>query len=411
VHVNPTIMVNGAASNFSFETNRRLSIGAETTGSHGGGTPQYPNAWVRLMRTGDTLHMFRSDDGVTWLGTGYSNFNPIDGSLPDGPLPASMLVGMVYGPENGNLPEEIRSVFAARFRDYGNYTPNKARGAQPYAIGITFGVSEWDTRGSSLGATEVAGINAVAQSNWNNVDGFLSEEPAALKADVNGTAQNTTATVEWNSANLWSSTGRGEENNSLTGSDRQLLVGYLDTSSASTTTATISGIPSQLTGGDGYDVVVYTLGGVPNRGGGYRITDLEGTELKPAILVFSPLNPTGFVEAVPADPAVHVAGNYMVFKELKANGIIVEATTETGGFSGTPRAPINAIQLVPTGFTDAVTTPEISIVKAATGATITYTGTLQSAPSVTGPFTDVAGASSPHTVVTSGGQEMYFRTR
>lgn len=413
MHANPTIQVTGAASNNSFETNRRLSIGGETSSSHGGGTPQYPNAWVRLRRAGDVMHMYRSNDGQTWLGSGYSNFNPIDGSLVDGPLPASMYVGMVYGPEGGNLAEEFRATFAARFRDYGNYTPNKSRGSQPYAIGIAFGRSEWDTRGSFMGPSEIAGINPVAQSNWNNVDGQSSEEPAALKADVNGTAQNTSATVEWTSNNLWSSTGRGEELNALTGSDRQLMVGYLDTSSASTTTVTISGIPSQLTGGNGYDVVVYALGGVANRGGGYRITDLNGTELKPVMLLAAPAAaPTAFVEAKPTDPTVHAVGNYLVFKALKANGIIVEASTDNGwGLTGTPRAPINAIQLVPTGLTDVVTTPEISIVKAASGATITYTGTLQSAPAVTGPFTDVTGATSPYTVVTSGNQQMYFRTR
>ena len=38
------------------------------------------------------------------------------------------------------------------------------------------------------------------------------------------------------------------------------------------------------------------------------------------------------------------------------------------------------------------------------------TGTLQSAPVVTGPYTDVAGASSPYTLTASGAQQ-YFRVK
>ncbi|MBL9127337.1 MAG: hypothetical protein JNL97_06810, partial [Verrucomicrobiales bacterium] len=240
-----------------------------------------------------------------------------------------------------------------------------------------------------------------------------SDESGAitLKADVNGAAQNTTTTVEWTCPNTWSSTGRGEENNALSGSDRQLMVGYLDTGNATTTTITLKNVPSQLTGGNGYDVVVYTLGGVANRGGGFRITDLNGTELKPVVLARAPDKAPTLAPVTPTDPAVHASGTYVVFKGLKANGIIIEGSTENGwGLSGTPRAGINAIQLVsPSGVTEAVK-PEIAIARSANGATITYKGTLQSATSVKGPFTDVTGASSPYAVNASGAGAFY-RTR
>lgn len=405
-HANPTIMANGSPSNYSFETNRRLSIGGATTGSNGGGTPLYPNAWVRLRRAGDVIHMYRSDDAVTWVEFNASNFNPDDGSLPDGPLPAKMFVGAVYGPENGNLTEEFRKNWTARFADYGDYQPNKGRGTQTYSIGINF---QDDTFASSVGPMEVAGVNAVAQSNWNNPPAIgSSAEPFPLVADVNGAAQNSSATVEWTSPNTWGSTGRGEENNMLTGSDHALLAGYLDTGNATTTQVTIHSIPSQLTGG--YDVIVYANGGVPNRGGAYRVTDGSGTELRGYVAALSPTAPTGLVRVVPgSDPAVHVAGNYIVFTNLTANEIIIEATTETMGASDAPRAPINAVQLIsPTGLLDQVsTTPTISIARSATSTAITYTGRLQSADTVNGTYTDVAGATSPYTVTTSGTQKYY----
>jgi hypothetical protein len=53
------------------------------------------------------------------------------------------------------------------------------------------------------------------------------------------------------------------------------------------------------------------------------------------------------------------------------------------------------------------TTPTISVSRSGTGLTVTYTGTLQSADSVTGPYTDVAGATSPFNAQISGAAKFY----
>ena len=53
---------------------------------------------------------------------------------------------------------------------------------------------------------------------------------------------------------------------------------------------------------------------------------------------------------------------------------------------------------------------KISIARTATGVTITFEGTLQEAASVTGPFTDVAGATSPATIPFSGNAK-FFRAK
>ena len=54
--------------------------------------------------------------------------------------------------------------------------------------------------------------------------------------------------------------------------------------------------------------------------------------------------------------------------------------------------------------------PTVKITSDGTNLTITYTGTLQSADTVNGGYTDVTGASSPYTVNTSTGSK-FFRAR
>jgi hypothetical protein len=56
----------------------------------------------------------------------------------------------------------------------------------------------------------------------------------------------------------------------------------------------------------------------------------------------------------------------------------------------------------------APTPPAITITKSATGLTITFEGTLQSATSVTGPYTPVAGATSPFTVTQDAPAKFYI---
>ncbi len=57
-----------------------------------------------------------------------------------------------------------------------------------------------------------------------------------------------------------------------------------------------------------------------------------------------------------------------------------------------------------------VPAPEISLARDGANVVITYTGTLQSADSVNGPYTDVVGASSPYSTPASGAAK-YFRSK
>lgn len=116
VHVNPTgatMTGPGTAGNNAWEGNQRLETGAATTSAGGGGVPQYPNAWCRLQRQGDTFTIYRSDDGANWTQLGTSTFT--------GTTPAKLYVGIDYSPENGNVTEEAsRAVWVAKFRQYGD---------------------------------------------------------------------------------------------------------------------------------------------------------------------------------------------------------------------------------------------------------------------------------------------------
>lgn len=388
VHANPTTRVDGGAVNNSFETNRRLSTGGATSSSNGGGTPLYPNAWIRLRRWSDKISMYRSDDGVTWTQLGTTDFNPEDGS--GSPLAAKMLVGFAYGPESGNNDihnNGLDQSWAAIFRDYSDFKPNKPLGKQTYAIGVNF-TDDNGSREGALGPKEVAGADAVAQANWNTALGGNSTGPLALKADKQGVAATSTATVEWVGVpNTWSSTGRGEENNKLVGSDHSLMTGFLDTTSDSLTQVTFAGLPSQLTTGK-YDVLVYTLGGVAGgRGGAFRVTDAAGTGLTPYVLALSDENPTSLKlvpvgsNPTPGDSTTYGTGSYVKFSNLSASSIIVEATTQNVvpgdnttpdyGVGGANRAPINAIQIVPHFDTVVPPAPVLTPVAGLPGAQFT----------------------------------------
>jgi hypothetical protein len=100
-------------------------------------------------------------------------------------------------------------------------------------------------------------------------------------------------------------------------------------------------------------------------------------------------NPVGSPKTVTVDIK---AGDYLWFAEMEDN---------SGGISGMIiRGTGGALPAAPT----------VAIAKTATGVDITYTGTLQAASAVTGPYADVAGATSPYSAKTTSAAS-YFRSR
>jgi hypothetical protein len=53
------------ASNGKMRRQRRDSTGGTTTSSSSG-SPKYPNVWVRVVRSGNTITRYQSSDGVNW---------------------------------------------------------------------------------------------------------------------------------------------------------------------------------------------------------------------------------------------------------------------------------------------------------------------------------------------------------
>ncbi len=123
-HVNPvgpTLTGPGTGGNNAWEGNRRIATGAATTSAGGGGNPQYPNAWCRIQRVGDTLTIYRSDDGVNWTQLGATTFANATVDPPVPALAAEVYVGPEFAPENGNITLETdRGTWLAKFRDYGD---------------------------------------------------------------------------------------------------------------------------------------------------------------------------------------------------------------------------------------------------------------------------------------------------
>ncbi|MFN0066935.1 MAG: hypothetical protein ACKVYV_04785 [Limisphaerales bacterium] len=420
-HVNPPRMFNGNPSNNSWETNRRLLAGGATSGSGGGGTPDYPNAWARIKRVGQHVSMFRSNGGTDWVPLGTTVFNLVDdsGTTVSEEMPDQTFVGVFCGPENGNIvgiDATATREWANQMRDYGNTTvTQKPRGKQTYSIGLNFGANEG---GSQLSPVDVVGANGVAQGNWNNLFGNTTETSGAvanIKAESNGTSANSTVTVEFlGSSGTWASTGRGEENNDFPALDANLMTGYLDTGNATTTDVTIANIPASLTG-PGYDLVLYYLGGIAgDRGGAFSITDSAGVTLQDWVPALGgEVVPANAFVLNPAAPGSTNAlrGNVIVFRNLKAGSLVLKASTADGrGLGGTPRAPINAIQLVTPSGLDVIGAPAAGPTISISGSSITFTGTLQAADQVKGTYADVPGAASPYPLP-SGKTSQFFRSR
>jgi hypothetical protein len=114
-------------ANQSWEGNRRLDTGGITASAvtnSVNAVPDYPNAWCRIQRVGQTFTIYRSADGVNWEALGATTWpDPADPSAAL--MPNTVYVGPEFAPEAGNvtLPAD-QGTFLAQFRDYGDFAFN-----------------------------------------------------------------------------------------------------------------------------------------------------------------------------------------------------------------------------------------------------------------------------------------------
>jgi hypothetical protein len=179
-----------------------------------------------------------------------------------------------------------------------------------------------------MGAGETAGV--IVASHWNNASGASRTTPLALTDD---TGAGTGATVTWTASSVWATPIADQAGN------RRLMKGYLDTTSASSTTVTVAGLPARA-----YDVYVYADGDnhAYARSGAYTISGPGVSSSTIALTDAANVNFGGTFTRASSS-----AGNYVRFS-ITAGGFTVTAHPTTADGT-TLRAPINAVQIVPAG--------------------------------------------------------------
>ena len=187
-------------------------------------------------------------------------------------------------------------------------------------IGINFGGDD-TTR---MSPDETAG--AVPIPHWNNASGGIGSTPLQL-VDETGTL--TAATVTWTAYKTWALPIADQPGTA------RMMKGYLDTSSTSVTTVTVAGLVPRA-----YDVYVYADG------------DNRSYSRSAAFAISGPGTPATTITLT--DPAsTNFSGgfkegtNYVKFR-IDAAGFTLTATP-TQPVSGTRRAPVNGMQIVPIG--------------------------------------------------------------
>ena len=180
--------------------------------------------------------------------------------------------------------------------------------------------------GTLMGSSESAGV--VAATNWNNA---ASASGSGLVLN-DSTGNSSGATAAWSANNVYTSSAPD-----VAGNDR-MMRNYLDTGNTTTTTVTVSGLPSNS---NGWNVYVYCFGDNPEtREGSYTIsgtgiTTTSVTAFDTASSVFST-----FIQAS------NSPGNYALFTIPNVSGFTVSATPVANGATY-PRAPVDGIQIVP----------------------------------------------------------------
>jgi len=175
-----------------------------------------------------------------------------------------------------------------------------------------------------LAATDTAGV--VPAANWNSAPSNSGAVPS-LTDNVGGTSG---ASISWGAFNGWSTSI------ATSTPDSKLMNAYLDDGDGTNTTVTVAGLPSVYTS-QGYDVYVYCDGdnGGASRTGGYTIgaTTVNATDAAGVNFNGTYVNANGG------------AGNYVVIPNQTTASFTLTASPVSSS-DGTPRAPVNAMQIV-----------------------------------------------------------------
>lgn len=192
---------------------------------------------------------------------------------------------------------------------------------------------------SSLEATDLAGLPAIASANYNNLAGSTG---TTLPLNLDDGSPST-ATVTYASSGSVYTIGIGGIDNP----NDELMNGYLDTNADNATTVSIVNIPASFQA-SGYNVYVYADGDGNNS---RRASYSDGTTtyfLSDNVNFNAPAGvvPGGtFTQATSTVAGTPTNGNYVLFANL--TGATFNLTAQPLGGGGDPaRAPVNGIQIV-----------------------------------------------------------------
>lgn len=250
-------------------------------------------------------------------------------------VPPVVVNGRVYMPSHDNA-----------ISVYGLLPPGSGPGPTPPG---TISIDFVGSSAASMAAAEAAGARPA--SHWNAAFGATRSTPQAL---VDATGAGTSATVTWSAAGgTWQLPTTDQPGNV------RMMKGYLDTTSTNASTVSVTGLP-----GASYDVYVYADGDnkIYERSARYTISGPGITTTTIGLTDGASVNFGGTFT-----PATNSAGNYVRFS-IAATGFTVTATPATPE-TGTRRAPINGIQIVPTA--PAQPPPDFMVTESPSGRTVT----------------------------------------
>jgi len=176
--------------------------------------------------------------------------------------------------------------------------------------------------------TGTAGAPGLAQADWNNLSG---NSGSAVNL-INSLGQTTGIDLTWSSVDTWQAL-----NGAPATQDAQLMNGYLD----NTVQISATGINYGT-----YDVVVYFNGDTPSE---HRVSQFQIGSTS----IFAQDNSSfsGIYTQVPSTSNADLgtgtpAGDYVIFHNVSGSSFTLDATP--GSTLGTPRAVVNAMQIVST---------------------------------------------------------------
>jgi PA14 domain len=158
----PAIDGSGQGANL-VECNTRPAAGAASVGwDTTRPAPTYPNAWVRLKRTGQTLTAFASSNAVDWTQQAYTDWT----TNSAGPMPAALYVGICATAHNNNAVDAtvLNYYYNASFANYNSsFIPTPPSNNPKLTASISGGniVISWAPAGGTLQSSPSVGTGAV----------------------------------------------------------------------------------------------------------------------------------------------------------------------------------------------------------------------------------------------------------